>query len=417
MVLLNIPPLKTHNFKSLIYHSLNYGGIMKRHWLIFFTVVFLLAGMVLNISATETRVFSMGQTGLFMYDNSNIVFFPGAVMRYGNEIVTELRMKDAESLFSAEIRLPMNSYMFGLNFNRPITLFDPGVGQSISLNSTSDLYFGTKLGGNDLGIRLSLGRDGFARDSIPFGPPRLEESARYFEVAGGYSTDLFDASLSLELPSVKSEEGSLTDEFSGNMIMLNGRYFYDYDAKMTFVPVVRLGFGSGSRKTDVGGGNPQEEIDYGLLSLNLGIGLNYQISENSLLIFAIDPYGYSRLKEDEKNVEEYTETRTTLPRLYLGAETTIKSWLTGRVGANRGYQKVTQKFKPTGGTEYEQSYQESPYNVSFGLGLKFGRFLIDLDINDGFFFEGPNFISGTFRDFSNRVSISYLFGNDERSKK
>ena len=390
---------------------------MKRHLLIILAAALLFAVMVLNLSATETRVFSMGQTGLFMYDNSNVVFFPGAVMRYGNQIVTELRLKDSESTFSAEVRLPMNSYMFGLNFNRPITLFDPGVGQSITLNSTSDLYFGTELGGNDLGIRLSLGRDGFTRDSIPFGPPRLEESARYIEVAGGYSSDIYDASISFELPSVTSEEGNLKDEFSGNMITLNGRYFYDYDAKMRFVPVVRVGFGSGSRKTDVGGGNPQEEIDYGLLSLNLGIGLNYQISENSLLVVAIDPYGYSRLKEDEKNVGEGTTTTTTFPRLYLGAETTIRPWITGRIGANRAYQKVTEKFKPSGGAEYEQSYQTSPYNVSFGLGLKFGRFLIDLDVNDGFFFEGPNFISGTFRDFSNRVSVTYNFGNDERSKK
>jgi len=293
---------------------------MKRQWLIILAATIVFVCMALNVFATETRVTSMGQTGIFMYDNSNIVIFPGAVMRYGNEIVTELRLKDVESVFSAEVRLPMNSYMFGFNFNRPITLFDPGVGQSIVLNSTSDLYFGTQLAGNDLGIRASLGRDGFTRDSIPFGPPRLEESARYFEVAAGYSTDLYDASISLELPSVKSEEGGLKDEFSGNMIMLNGRYFYDYDEKMRFVPVVRFGFGSGSRKTDVGGGNPQEETDYGLFSLNLGIGLNYQISDNSILVFAIDPYGYYRLKEDEKNVGEGTTTTTTFPRLYLGAE-------------------------------------------------------------------------------------------------
>ena len=113
---------------------------------------------------------------------------------------------------------------------------------------------------------------------------------------------------------------------------------------------------------------------------------------------------------------ESTITTTSFPRLYLGAEAQIKPWITGRIGANRAYQKVTEKFKPTGGEEVEQSYQTSPYNVTFGLGLKFGKFLIDLNINDGFFFEGPNLISGRVRDFSNRVSVSYLFGNNERSK-
>ena len=167
----------------------------------------------------------------------------------------------------------------------------------------------------------------------------------------------------------------------------------------------------------MGGGQPQTEVDYSLLNLNLGLGLNYQISENSLIIVAIDPYDYSKLTSKVKDAGETSTTTTTFPRLYLGAETNIKNWLIGRIGANRGYQKVTTKIKPSGANENETSFQTSPYNVSFGLGLKFGRFLIDLDINDGVLFEGPNFLSGTFRDFSNRVSVTYNFGQDERSKK
>jgi hypothetical protein len=389
---------------------------MKSQIVFCVAAVLLLSGVIFNSSASETRVFSMGQTGVFMDDNSNISLFPGTLMRYGNEIVTELRLKDEESLFSAEVRLPVNSYILGLNFNRPISLFDPGVGINISLDNTSDLYFGTKLGENDLGVRLSYGRDGFNRDST-LGIPKLEESARYLEIAGGYSTDMYDASISLELPSVNSELGGDKDEYSGTGINVNGRYYYQYDTNMQLVPVVKLGYGSASRKTDLGGGLPQAETDYSSQMLNLGIGLNYQISENSLLIVAVDPLGYSKLKTDVKDGVESTTTTTTIPRLYLGAETTISSWLIGRIGANRAYQKVSTKTKPAQGDEVETSFQTSSYNVSFGLGLKFGRFLIDLDVNDGVFFEGPNIISGRFRDFSNRVSISYLFSNNERSEK
>jgi hypothetical protein len=131
---------------------------------------------------------------------------------------------------------------------------------------------------------------------------------------------------------------------------------------------------------------------------------------------AIDPYGYFKQKESVKDGDESTTIETTLPRLYLGAESYIKPWIIGRIGANRTYLKTTDKEKPFGGNETETSYQTSEYSVTFGLGLKFGRFLIDLNVNDGFFFEGPNFISGRVRDFSNRVSVSYLFGNNERSK-
>ena len=373
-----------------------------------FTIFLVLTVLMINSQASETRVFSMGQTGVFMDDNSNIVFFPGTVMNYGNEIVTELRLKDTERLFSAEVRLPLNSHMFGLNLNRPISLYNPGVGTFISLNQTSDLYFGTKLGGNNLGVRLSYGRDGYNQDSTLI-QPKIEESARYLEIAGGYSTDVFDAGISFELPSINSEQNGDKDEYSGTGINMNGRYFYQFNSDVQIIPVVRIGFGSASRKTDVGVGLPQAETDYGSLNFSLGIGANYQFTENSLIIVAIDPYGYSKLSENEKEGDESTTTTTTLPRLYLGAETTIRPWITGRIGANRAYQLVTESVKPPDGDKVETSYQTSPYNVSFGLGLKFGSFLIDIDINDGFFFEGPNFMSGRFRDFSNRVSISYLF--------
>jgi hypothetical protein len=276
-----------------------------------------------------------------------------------------------------------------------------------------------KLGDNDLGFRLSFGQDGFTQDSIPFVQQKLEESARYIEFAAGYSTDLYDASLSIELPSASSEEGNLKDEASGTMLNLKGRYFYDYTSKMKIVPVVQLGYGLGSQKTDQGGGAPQIETDVSQLYFNLGVGLNYEISENSMLILAIDPFGYMSYTTDEKVDTVSTETTrktTTLPRLYIGAETSIRPWITARIGAYREYNSMTTEIKPSAGDKYEVTSQSSPYNVSFGLGMNFANFLIDLEINDGILFEGPNFISGTFRDFSNRVSISYVFGNNERSK-
>ncbi len=391
---------------------------MKYYLLVFCFAVLFCGIFVVTATASETRVLTMGQTGVFMYDNSNVVLFPGAMMRYGNEIVTELRLKDTESLFSAEVRLPFNSYMVGVNFNRPISFFNPGVGMNISLNQTSDIYFGTPLGGNNLGVRLSYGRDGFNQDSTLI-QPMVEESARYLEIAAGYSSDKYDAAISFELPSVTSEVSGDKDEYSGTGINLNGRYFYPYDAEMVLIPVVQVRFGSATRKTDMGVGVPQRELDYSLLNFNLGIGLNYELNANSLLIFAIDPFAYGKLTTKLKGIGggETTITTTSIPRMYLGAETSISSWLTGRIGANRAYQTVTTKLKPAQGTAEETSYQTSPYNVSFGLGLRFGKFLIDLDINDGFFFEGPNLISGQMRDFSNRVSISYLFSNQEGSQK
>ncbi len=371
----------------------------------------------LNIFGSETRVFSMGQVGVFMYDNSNIALFPGAVMRYGNEVVTELRWKDTESSFSAEVRLPvLSNYMVGVNFNRPIGIFVPAMMSNVELNETSDLYLGTHFLGQEMAVRLSLGRDGFSQDSSS-GGVAMDESARYLELAGGISSDRYDLSGSLELPSVSSEQGESSDKWNGIGINLNGRYFHRLDEKVQIVPVLHLGFSTSSREYDPGYNLSKLETDYSTLGFSLGVGMQYQVNEKNLIILAIDPFGYYKMKTDVKDGTETIVTTKTLPRLYLGGETAIKSWLVGRIGATRAYQTQTTKVTPDQGDAVESSYQISPYNVSFGLGMKFGNFLIDIDINDGLLFEGPNFISGSTRDMVNRLSISYLFSNHKGDKK
>jgi hypothetical protein len=303
--------------------------------------------------------------------------------------------------------------MVGFNFNRPVFITTPGIGNFVQLTNTSDFYIGTQLMDYDVALRVSLGRDGFNRDST-LGVPALDESATYLEFGGGFSSDNIDASLSFELPKIKSEMGNLTDEWSGTGINVMGRYFYELNEQMQAVPTLEFGTSSTSRKTDQAGGLPQLETDFSVLSLNAGIGLNYQLNKDNLIVLAVDPYSILKVTTDIKDVGETITTTTTFPRLYLGVEAKIKDCLIGRVGANRAYQTRKTETKPAQGDAFETSFQTSLYNVSFGLGIKLGKFLIDLDINDGMFFEGPNLISGQMRDLANTVSVSYLFSNDEK---
>lgn len=388
---------------------------------IIFLLLLLFAMQISQINASETRMFSMGQVGLFTMDNTNVTPFPGTIMIYGNEVVTELRVKDFEPRFSAEVRIPVNSYMVGFNFNRPIFItpsipgFNVGTG-IVQLTNTSDLYFGTELMGGNVGVRVSLGRDGYNQDSTSVFDPQLDESARYMEFAAGFSSDNYDVGLSFELPSIKSETvmggQTLKDEWSGTGINLIGRYFYELNEKMQAVPVATFRTSSTSQETDIAAGQPQLKTDYSSLYLNFGMGLQYQLNEDNLIIVAVDPFGYLK-NEAEQTLNAVsttiTSTTTTFPRLYMGVEAKIKNGIVGRVGAFRDYQTQTIETKPAQGDATETSFQTSRYNVSFGLGIKVGKFLVDLDINDGMFFQGPNFISGQLRDLANQVSISYVF--------
>jgi hypothetical protein len=348
----------------------------------------------------------MGQVGNFIHDNSNIRMFPSTMLRYNNELVTELRVKDNETFYSAEARIPINNdYMIGVNFNRPISFFNPGIGNNITLNQTSDLYVGTKLAMGDAALRISLARDGFKDD----GTPETDESARYLEFAGGLSTELYDGSASIVLPSMESNIGELKDKWGGFGLNLYGRYFHEVSKKIQYVPVVMFGFSSSTEEMTPGANQDKVETDYGTMSLSVGFGIHYLIDQENTVVLAIDPFGYSKTSSDTKGSSETTTTRTTLPRLYLGLETKVKSWLVGRVGANRAYVTQTVETKPDQGDKSETTQQFSPYNVTFGLGISLGKILIDIDINDALLFEGPNFISGRTRDMVNRVSVSYAF--------
>lgn len=396
---------------------------MKNSFRLLILAAVLFAIQIGNVSASETRMFSMGQVGLFTHDNSNVTPFPGAIMYYGNEVVTELRFKDLEPSFSAEVRIPVNSYMVGVNFNRPLFIMTPPVGASfgggfVQLTNTSDLYLGTELLGHNFAARVSLGRDGFKQDSLSATNPLLDESARYLEIAAGFSSEYYDVGLGIELPSIKSKTVSggeiLEDKWSGTGINLGGRYFYELNENMQAVPVLTFGTSSTTQKTDQAGTLPQIETDFSTLAFNLGIGLHYQLNEENLIVLAIDPFGVSKLTSDYKEAGKVTQTTTTLPRLYLGVEGKIRKRVVGRIGAIRSYQTVKTENKPAQGETTETSFQTSPYDVTFGLGIHIGKFLIDLDINDGMFFQGPNFISGQLRDLANRVSISYLFSSKEK---
>lgn len=242
------------------------------------TIVLLALFFTLDVSGSETRVFSMGRVGYFIRDNSNITTFPGTLMRYGNEVVTELRWKDTESSYSAEARLPVNTnFMVGINFNRPIGMFVPNMSTFVELDETSDLYLGTRFIGHDVALRLSLGRDAFSQDSSA-GNPRIGESARYLELAGGISSDMYDLAGSLELPSIKGEQGITSDEWSGVGINLHGRFHYQVNEKVRVVPVGHLGFSSSSRTFNPGTAQPKQETDYGTFGFNLGVGINYKVN-------------------------------------------------------------------------------------------------------------------------------------------
>lgn len=375
-------------------------------------VLFIL--MVLSVdhsTATETRVGSMGGVGYFIRDNSNVFLFPGTVYQYGSQVIAELRSKNNDRLYSIGVHLPFDDEnIIGLHLNRPINLpipADVSGFYEVSLDRSTDIFWGRKSGNMDMGLKFTVGMDS---DEEKVGSATRKQSARYFGLAGGLSNETMDLGLFLDMPSMNWEFERESRDWSGYGIGVNGRYFQARSDVMQLIPLGVLYYGKTSMEYDSGvTGAEKEETDFGILNAAVGLGLNYNVSESNLIVLGIEVFGMSKLTEDVKEGEENTITTRTLPGIYLGVESNIRSWLIGRLGAAQVHQKYTETSKPQQGSEIENSSYSSEFKLTFGMALIFGSFTLDASINEGLLFDGPNIISGSNEPLSNQLSITYQF--------
>lgn len=363
--------------------------------------------------ATETRVGSMGGVGFYMHDNSNIFLFPGTILRYPGQVVSELRAKNDNSVYSIGVHIPISqesTTILGAYFNRPLSLTIPaGVVDNVQLDKATDIFFGTKLKKFDLGLKLTVALDSY-NEKVP---PSSEnkESARYLSLAGGISNDKMDLGFLFEMPSANSEIDSLENEWSGIGFGFAGRIFTKKIGNFQFVPVGFIYYSSTTEKTDINGGLDKLEIDHTQLNLAAGVGLNYSLDENNLLVIGIEGLGISKqsMEYQDSTKLEITNTNTTLPGIYLGVESSIADWLTGRIGAAQVFQSVTMEQSARGISDQSSTSYTTEFKMTFGLGIHFGNFQLDASINEGLLFDGPNILSGTNEPLANRLSITYNF--------
>ena len=359
-----------------------------------------------DLCATETRVGSMGGVGFYLRDNSNIFVFPGTFLDYQNQVVGEFRVKNDDQFYSIGAHIPVSSSTaVGAYLNSPLNLIVPGgVIDNVELNRASDIFYGTKMDNFNLGINLRIGMDKYTSDA-----DSLTESARYIAVGAGISNKKMDLGLLLEFPGASLEEGSLERNYSGFGIGFNGRFWLEKKGKFQLLPLVYGYYGTSSREIKPGGGGTTQETDYGNLQLAGGLGINYELNDDNLIVLGLEAIGYSNYSTDVKDAGESSISTMTLPGIYLGIESKVVDWCIARLGAAQVFQSTTFTSKPDGGDETETTSYETQFKMTFGLGIMFGNFLLDAAINEGLLFDGPNFISGTQEPIASRLSITYSF--------
>jgi hypothetical protein len=384
---------------------------MTKHSLCILALAMLaLLGLFSIATATEVRVGSMGGVGFYTHDNSNIFYFPGAIYSYSGQVYGEFRVKNVKNAYTVGVNYPIGDYsVVGAYLNRPMNVSIPtGVLDSVQLTQTTDFFYGTQMSKFDLGIKLSLGLDSFKKDSIGLSP-KMEQSIRYIQLAGGISNEKMDVGAFIELPHAKAQQSSITDTWSGFGIGAIGRYFYG-EGNTKLVPLVAVNTRTINGKSSVAGSDKTKHKD---MNIGVGIGVNHQLNENNLLVGAVELFGLQDTKDEittnANTSDATTNSRMTFPGLYMGLESKIRPWLIGRLGAAQVWQELKTKNETTGNPTVETKSFQSQYNVTFGVGFHFGDFTADAAINEGIFFDGPNFISGMNNSLANRLALVYKF--------
>jgi hypothetical protein len=204
--------------------------------------------------------------------------------------------------------------------------------------------------------------------------------------------------------------GGIEKKWEGTGYGIAGRYFLGPEKGIMYVPTVIFN----SLTADlIDKSSFVDATKFNSLELRVGLGFHYRINKSNLVVLGIEIFGFEENKSDVPNSGIEKVKITNFPAFYIGGETYAKNWLVLRLGAIHRLQERKVTFEPTNGEKTETSHRDSGFDLTIGVGFQIGKFLLDLDINDDFLFEGPDFISGhgagSAEDIFNRLSITYTF--------
>ncbi len=240
-------------------------------------------------------------------------------------------------------------------------------------------------------------------------------------------------------PGSLSSDGELSA--NGTELSINGRLFMKFSDKLTLIPMIRFytfGYDPEIKYAIL----PTEKLNatpdkYSRNEIELGVGANITVPGGK--VFANISFESMSLKTESARFRnatmwldapkdsvlqttKYSNSISTLPKVSLGAEFEITSWLTGRLGyfkAFSTYTSTTEAPSPARKQEYKRSldYQFFPsYGMSasdqllsVGLGIHFDRFAFDGYLCEQWLANGPYIISGQGTAMFGVLSMSYSF--------
>jgi hypothetical protein len=263
----------------------------------------------------------------------------------------------------------------------------------------------------------------------------LTQSARTWRFKAGILRPLspnamiFDAAVLLGLNSVDgtytaSGQTSKLSMVGGTELGIDARTEYTLNGYWTLVPRIRwytFSWGMNQVKNGVTA-LPDPVSEYSHNEYEIGVGGNYQ-NENVLVVGGVS-YQQTVLESNYKTPGASSKTTITivdLPKINLGAEIRLASWLVARLGyfdqlASTETAVETGSGKTTSTLSSELPWYGDPNGLSaaqqrltLGIGINVSGLCFDGTMGEGYFLNGPWPLSGTAQQMFGVVSLSFCF--------
>ncbi|MDZ4803576.1 MAG: hypothetical protein SGI90_01780 [Candidatus Eisenbacteria bacterium] len=341
-------------------------------------------------TASDARVEALTIPGFYIDDQQGRLAFPTVIARVSNMVEAGLGTsgttendnhfgviasgnRDGYGVFQIYMRganpfLESLSSTFGdaagPNINIPSQQFD--IGWAKQFGSTA---FGARfeharssltVGDDESSPILNPGQNNWNTSALHLGV-KFDTGERNFLELGGELRNL----------SYKNSFGGdeLTDD-AGLSYRASARYWSKLNDKTDFVPAVSLS------KVDATQSGAQDNRTYS--SIHAGAAFLFDVNQDNLLSLGA---AFNYRKDDASDVSS-----TLFPTLFGSLEWDLKSWLTGRVGAQQAM-RMTSLGSDTDRLDSEFSY-------GLGLGFHFNNFDLDTVLNERLPFSSGYLVSG-----------------------
>ena len=366
--------------------------------------------------ATEGRVNGMGVNPIFYNDDYLITIFPQYLTHYMNNAYIDAYY------YSYYDKTDMSQYSGGLNFKLLGNDFGIYINKDFpvqfsyeyaKLQKAINMYLA--MGG--LGLGFDIAMDKYTNDNYS-GSNSLKESTLGVGGKIGLEVSGFDIGGQVHYATGKSTEEHV-EEYKDNALLVRGAArmkMFETDKSVVY-PAVELEMGSAKEtctyltKTD-----EEDEYTFNYLIIDPGLGLNHWLTDEVLVIAAASCGFYTGKYKDSYTYSDTTYsyesdyTRITLPKLELGLEAYLAKWLTVRAGINKSYYYYSSKCDDMCKDGDDKiSYYDSYFEYNFGVGLEFGKFIIDWEICDDLLWNAPYIVTGNESDFASSLSLKYSF--------